>query len=167
VQAQAKQPPTAPIQTAPTQPPFTDIRQIATVPGMRPEWVAAMLPLTTVFGSDSVNPLTASAAVLRALPFFEEARLDSFLEQRRSPFVDGERLSLMLGRTGQYLKIQQRQVISVDLVASTTDGLSASAQSFIVLLPGDKQPYRVLAWNPGTQRGGRGGSVLEEDADAR
>jgi general secretion pathway protein K len=157
--------PQRPAQSQPTQSPFTDVRQVAIVPGMRPEWFAAMLPLTTVYGSEGVNSLTAPIAVLRALPFFEEARLDGFLQMRREPMADDQQLPLLLGRTGKYLKTQQRQVVSVDLVASTTDGLSASAQGFIVLLPGDKQPYRVLAWNPGTQRSGRDGFARQEDAE--
>ena len=157
---QAKQP-----QAAQAQSQFTDVRQVAAVPGMQPEWVTAMLPLTTVFGSDAVNPLAAPVAVLRALPFFEESRLNVFLEMRRSPLVNGEQLSPLLGRAGQYLKIQQRQVVSVDLAANTNDGLSVRAQSFIVLLPGDKQPYRVLAWNPGTQRRGQDGFAWQEDAE--
>lgn len=147
--------------------PFTDVRQLAAIPGMRPEWIAAMLPLTTVFGSDAVNPLTAPATVIRALPFFEDARLDTFLAARRAPFADGDRLAPLLGRTGQYMKAQQSQVVSVDLVATATDGFSVAAQSVIVLLPGDKQPYRVLAWNPGMQSAGRDGFVVQGDADER
>ncbi len=127
---------------------FTDVRQLTGVPGMQPEWIAAMAPLVTVYGSDAVNPLTAPVAVLRALPFFEEARLDSFLDMRSAPLVDAERLAFLLGPAQKYLKAQQTQVIAVDLVASTTDGYTAAARAFIVLLSDDKQPYRVLAWNP-------------------
>jgi general secretion pathway protein K len=146
-------------------PPFTDIRQLAAVPGMRPEWMSAILPLITVYGSEAVNPLTAPAAVIRALPYFEEARLASFLDMRSAPLADGERIAFLLGRTQQYLKVQQKQVISVDIVASTTDRYSASARSFIVLLPGDKQPYRVLAWNPVTLRFQRDAIALRSDSD--
>jgi general secretion pathway protein K len=39
-------------------------------------------------------------------------------------------------------------VVAVDLVAGTADGYTAAARAFIVLLSGDRQPYRVLAWNP-------------------
>ena len=37
---------------------FTDVRQLGQVPGIRPEWLAAIVPLATVYGSESVNPLT-------------------------------------------------------------------------------------------------------------
>jgi general secretion pathway protein K len=140
--------PSAKSDPAPTPAPFTDIRQLASIPGMRADWMAAMAPLITVYGSDGVNPLTAPVAVLRALPFVDEARLDTFLEMQRAPLVDPERLAFLLGPAQKYMKAQPRQVVAVDLVAGTTGGYTAKAKAFIVLLPDDKQPYRVLAWNP-------------------
>ena len=133
---------------------FTDVRQLAGLPGMKPEWLSAMAPLITVFGSDSVNPLTAPVAVIRALPFVDDARLDVFLNMRRGPLADPERLAFALGPAQKYLKVQPRQVISVDLVASTVDGYTTAAQAFIVLLSDDKLPYRVLAWNPASTSAG-------------
>ncbi|QPF87806.1 general secretion pathway protein GspK [Bradyrhizobium genosp. L] len=135
-------------QAAPAASPFTDIAQLASVPGMQPEWMAAMAPMITVFGSETVNPLTAPVAVLRALPSFDAARLDSFLEMRSARLADPERLGFVLGAAQKYLKVQARHVVAVDLVASTTDGYTAAAKAFIVLLPEDKQPYRVVAWTP-------------------
>jgi general secretion pathway protein K len=135
-------------EAAASPPAFTDIRQLARIPGMRPEWITAMAPLITVYGSDTVNPLTAPIAVIRALPFFDEARLDSFLDMRSGTLVDAERLAFVLGPAQKYLKVGPRRVVAVDLVAGTADGYTAAAKAFIVLLSGDKQPYRVLAWNP-------------------
>ncbi|GKQ52161.1 general secretion pathway protein GspK [Bradyrhizobium sp. Ce-3] len=147
----------------PTPAPFTDIGQIADVPGMQPQWMAAMAPLITVFGSDSVNPLTAPVAVLRALPSFDTERIDAFLDTRSSPFVDPDRLGFLLGAAQKYLKVQQTHVVAVDLVAGTTDGYTAAAKAFIVLLPEDKQPYRVLAWTP-VSRFARTGAVVSLEA---
>jgi len=132
----------------PAPAPFTDIGQIADVPGMQPQWMAAMAPLITVYGGETVNPLTAPMAVLRALPSFDAERLDAFLDMRSSPFADPERLSFLLGPAQKYLKAQQTHVIAVELVAGTIGGYTAAAKAFIVLLPDDKQPYRVLAWTP-------------------
>jgi len=132
----------------PSASPFTDTRQLMNVAGMRAEWMTAMEPLITVYGSDTVNPLTAPVAVIRALPFFDEARLDAFLNMRRAPLADPERLAFVLGAAQKFLKVQATQVVSVQLLASTTDRYATAAQAFIVLLPDDKQPYRVLAWNP-------------------
>jgi general secretion pathway protein K len=147
--ANSDQPRTGPDQAAASAPAaFTDVRQLASIPGMRADWIAAMMPLITVYGSDAVNPLTAPVAVLRSLPFVDEARLDTFLEMRRAPLIDPERLAFLLGQAQKYMKVQSRQVVAVDLVAGTTGGYTAKARAFIVLLPDDKQPYRVLAWNP-------------------
>jgi general secretion pathway protein K len=127
---------------------FTDVRQLARIPGITRELMAAMTPLITVFGSDTVNPLTAPVEVIEALPFFDEGRLDAFLAMRRGPLPDPERLGFLVGPAQKYLKVQTRGVVGLDLMARTMDGCQAVAQAFIVLLPGDKQPYRVLAWNP-------------------
>jgi general secretion pathway protein K len=147
--ANSDQPGARPDQPAASAPAaFTDVRQLASIPGMRADWMAAITPLITVYGSDAVNPLTAPVAVLGSLPFVDEARLATFLEMRSAPLVDPERLAFLLGQAQTYMKVQSRQVVAVDLVAGTTGGYAAKAKAFIVLLPDDKQPYRVLAWNP-------------------
>jgi general secretion pathway protein K len=142
--------PDAPAATPATPAPavFTDTRQLATIPGMRREWMAAMAPLITVYGGDAVNPLTAPVAVIEALPFFDEGRLEAFLAMRRGPLPDPERLAFLVGPAQKYLKVQSKGAVGVELIASTTDGYTAAVQACIVLLPDDKQPYRVLAWNP-------------------
>jgi general secretion pathway protein K len=47
------------VRTPGTGQPFSDVRQLQFVPGMAPEWLAAIESLTTVFGGETVNPLTA------------------------------------------------------------------------------------------------------------
>ena len=111
-------------------------------------WIAAMTPLITVFGSEPITPLTAPVAVLRALPSFDASRLEAILDMRNTPFVDPDRLAFVLGPAQKYLKVQQNNVVAADLIASTTDGYTAAAKAYIVLLRDDKQPYRVLAWTP-------------------
>jgi general secretion pathway protein K len=129
-------------------PPFTDVRQLAAVAGMTPEWVAAMAPLTTVFGNETVNPMTAPAAVIAALPGVERRQLDAFLAMRRSSSPDAERLRQLLGPAQQYLSVRPQRVASVELTARLPDGFQTAARAVIVLLPRDRQPYRVLLWQP-------------------
>jgi len=64
--------------------PFTDVRQLLQLPAVAPEWLAAIAPLTTVFGSETVNPLTARAEVLAALPGMDASRVRAFLQARHS-----------------------------------------------------------------------------------
>jgi general secretion pathway protein K len=127
---------------------FSDVRQLANIPGMEPKWVAAMEPLTTVFGSETVNPLTASAGVIAALPGVDPARLNSFLALRALPLQDPNSLGPALGPAQQYVKVAPQQAVAVELTAELVDGYRDAARAVIVLLQDDREPYRVLAWDP-------------------
>ncbi len=130
------------------QHPFTDLRDLAQVPGMAPQWLAAMAPLATVYGSETVNPLTASAGVIAALPGVTRVQLQAFLAQRRSTPTDADRLVAMFGSGQSYLAAKPQRVVAVELAAALPDGYAALAHAIIVLLPQDSQPYRVLVWKP-------------------
>jgi general secretion pathway protein K len=128
--------------------PFTDVRQLARVPGMEPEWALAVAPLTTVFGTATVNPLTAPAEVIAALPGVDQGQLDAFLETRRTSLGEASVLVATLGPTQRYLQVKTQQIVSVHLTATLVDGYTDAAQAIIVRLPADTQPYRVLVWDP-------------------
>jgi general secretion pathway protein K len=132
----------------PSDLPFSDVRQLVNIPGMERKWVAAMEPLATVFGSDTVNPLTASAAVLAALPGVDPTRLNSFLALRSAPLQHPNSLAAALGPSQQYVKVAPQQAVAVELTAELFDGYQDAARAVIVLLPDDREPYRVLAWDP-------------------
>ncbi|HXW30273.1 MAG TPA: hypothetical protein VEK55_13005 [Xanthobacteraceae bacterium] len=127
---------------------FSDVRQLANIPGMEPKWVAAMGPLTTVFGSETVNPLTASAAVIAALPGVDPTRLNAFLALRAGPLSDPNSLGTALGPAQAYVKVGPQQAVGVELTAEVVDGYQDAARAVIVVLPDDREPYRVLAWDP-------------------
>jgi general secretion pathway protein K len=128
--------------------PFSDVRQLQLVPGMRPEWVAGMMPLATVFGSETVNPLTAPQAVIAALPGVAKGQADAFVRARRSSPVDVERLARLIEPARRYLAVKPVRVASVELIAELANGYAAGARSVIVVLPQDTLPYRVLVWTP-------------------
>jgi type II secretory pathway component PulK len=125
---------------------FTDVDQIAEIPGMRPEWVAAIRPLTTVFGAETVNPLTAPAGVIASIPGVDRDRLAAFLAARRSTPNDAARLAAMLGPGQRFVAAKPQQVAAVRLAATLADGYPTAANAVIVLLPHDQQPYHVLVW---------------------
>jgi general secretion pathway protein K len=127
---------------------FADVSQIAEIPGMRPEWVAAIRPLTTVFGAETVNPLTAPADVVACLPGVDQNRLAAFLATRRSFPNNADQLGALLGPAQRFVAAKPQQVVSVDLTATLADGYAAAAHAVIVLLSNDKEPYRVLIWTP-------------------
>lgn len=126
---------------------FTDVTQLLQLPDMRPEWVAAAKPLITVFGNETINPLTAPAEVLAILPGVDRGRLADFL-QARSSAIDPQQLVAQLGELKAYVAIKPPQAVRVSLMALLADGSRANAEAVIVCLPGDRQPYRVLVWNP-------------------
>jgi general secretion pathway protein K len=135
-------------QISSTGQPFADLGQLRSIPGMKPDWIAAIAPLTTVFGDKTVNPLTAPAGVIAALPGVDAQRVAAFLTARRSSPSDADRLVRILGPAQQYLAVKPQRVASVDLTAALASGYAATAHAVIVVLPQDSQPYRVLVWTP-------------------
>jgi general secretion pathway protein K len=135
--------------------PFTDIRQLARIPGIAPEWVGAIAPLATVYGSETVNPLTAPARVLAALPGVDASRLQAFLQMRRGHPTDATGLIAMLGEAQQYLEVKTPPVVSVHLTATLANGFAQAARAVVVPAPEGSQPYRLLLWTPiASQAGG-------------
>jgi type II secretory pathway component PulK len=128
--------------------PFSDLRQLQLVPGMRPEWVAAIAPLATVFGGETINPLTAPPGVIAALPGVVKGQADAFVRARRSSPADVERLMRLVEPARRYLAVKPVRVASVELMAELANGYAAAARSVIVVLPQDSLPYRVLVWTP-------------------
>jgi general secretion pathway protein K len=131
-----------------TSQPFSDLRQLQLIAGMTPDWLAAIEPLTTVFGGETINPLTAPPGVIAALPGVGKDQVDVFLKTRRALPTDVERLVRTVGDAQQYLAIKPQRVASVELVAELADGYAVAARAVIVVLPQDGQPYRVLVWTP-------------------
>ncbi|MHB8884546.1 MAG: type II secretion system minor pseudopilin [Methylovirgula sp.] len=127
---------------------FTDVRQLAQVPGISADDVAALLPLTTIFGDDKVNALTATSAVLAALPGINPVQIDELLAARRHPPIAEARLQQILGPAQKYFKIKARPIALAELTAQVVDGYTTAVRAVIVVLPDDTQPYRVLAWTP-------------------
>jgi len=107
-----------------------------------------MAPLATVFGAETINPLTAPAGVIASLPGVDRDRLAAFLAARRNTPNDAARLGEILGPAQRFVEAKPQQVVSVQIAAMLGDGYAAAARAVIVLLPHDSEPYRVLVWTP-------------------
>lgn len=127
---------------------LSDVDQIAEVPGMTPEWLEAIRPLSTVFGAETVNPLTAPAGVIACVPGVDRNQLAAFLAARRSSPNDAAQLATILGPGQRFVAAKPQQVVSIKLAAMLADGYGTAAHAVIVLLPHDRQPYRLLVWTP-------------------
>jgi general secretion pathway protein K len=130
--------------------PFLDLQQLGSVPGMAPAWLSAIEPLATVYGSETVNPLTAPPGVIAALPGIDKDQIDAFLKARRTSPTDTDRLLRIAATAQQYLAVKPQRVASVELTAELADGYAVAARAVIVVLPQDREPYRVLAWSQGS-----------------
>ena len=128
--------------------PFADVQELAQVPGVAPEWIAAMRRLTTVYGSETINPLTAPAGVIAALPGVDGGHLAAFLAARRQSPANAERISPVLGSAQRYLAAKRQQIVAVELTATLPDGYGTAARAVVAVMPQDSQPYRVLVWKP-------------------
>ena len=124
---------------------LSNIGQIA---GMRAQWLAAIAPLTTIYGSETVNPLTAPRGVIAALPGVDANRLEAFLAERRVAASDATRLAQMLGPAQAYVSAKPQRIAAVELRATLKEGQMAGARAVIAVLPQDSEPYRVLTFTP-------------------
>jgi general secretion pathway protein K len=127
---------------------FTDVRQLAQIPGMTADYLDALRPLATVFGDDKVDALAAPAEVVGALPNMNPGRLQAFLDARQSTALTDDRVQQLLGPAYDHVKLRARPVALVEVTARLLDGYTAAADAVIVVMPDDTQPYRVLAWTP-------------------
>ena len=124
------------------------LSSIGQIAGMRAPWLAAIAPLTTIYGSETVNPLTASRGVIAALPGIDANRLEAFLAERRVAPSDATRLAQMLGPAQTYVSAKPQRIAAVELRATLREGQMAGARAVIAVLPQDSEPYRVLTFTP-------------------
>jgi general secretion pathway protein K len=140
-------PPGAPVKKANAELPFTDIRQLALIPGISPEWVTAITPLATVYGNETVNPLSAPAQVIAALPGIDPSRVQAFVQMRNNFPADVSQFASMLGTDKKYLALKKPSAVSVHLTATLVNGFAQAARAIIVPMPESAQPYRILVWD--------------------
>jgi general secretion pathway protein K len=124
------------------------LASIGQIAGMRAQWLAAIAPLTTIYGSETVDPLTAPRGVIAALPGVDAARVEAFLAERRAAPSDASRLSQMLGPAQRHVTVKPQRVAAVDLTVTMAKGQGAAARAVIAILPQDSEPYRVLVFTP-------------------
>jgi type II secretory pathway component PulK len=153
IEQRGNAPPSGPAQRPPVlatthEQALSSIGQIA---GMRAQWLAAIAPLTTIYGSETVNPLTAPRGVIAALPGVDANRLEAFLAERRVARSDANRLVQMLGPAQIYVSAKPQRIAAVELRATLTESRNsniAGARAVIAVLPQDSEPYRVLVFTP-------------------
>ena len=104
---------------------------------------------------------TPTPEVVAALPDMTSARLDAFLSQRGElPPDDPEAVIGALGGRQVGATISGSEAYRVRMRITLSDGRQRMPEAVILILgPGEKEAFRVLAWNNGIDldRGGRPG----------
>jgi general secretion pathway protein K len=139
--------PGVPVKKANAELPFTDIRQLALIPGIAPDWVTAITPLATVYGNETVNPLSAPAQVIAALPGIDPSRVQAFVQMRNNFPAGVSQFASMLGTDKKYLALKKPSAVSVHLTVTLVNGFAQAARAIIVPMPESAQPYRILVWD--------------------
>ncbi|HEY8066808.1 MAG TPA: hypothetical protein VIF40_19090 [Methylosinus sp.] len=125
---------------------FTNVDQLSQIPAVTPDYARLVAPYVTVFGAETVNAATAPPQILRALPEMTAAKVEQILEARSVSPSEPARVERILGPTARYAKLATRSVARLRMTVALTDGYAAAAEAVIVILPKDRQPYRVLSF---------------------
>ena len=114
---------------------------------MATEWVAAVEPLATVYGNETVNPLSAPAQVIAALPGVDPSSAQAFVQTRYNYPADVTQVASILGTEQKYLAVKKPSAVSVHLMATLVNGFAQAGRAVIVPMPEGAQPYRILVWD--------------------
>lgn len=142
--------------------PFSSADELRLVLGLPAALVERAMSYVTVHsGMAEVNVLDAAPEVVAALPDMTSARLDAFLSQRGElPPDDPEAVIGALGGRQVGATISGSEAYRVRMRITLSDGRQRMPEAVILILgPGEKEAFRVLAWNNGIDldRGGRPG----------
>ncbi|MDJ0951186.1 MAG: type II secretion system protein GspK [Alphaproteobacteria bacterium] len=133
--------------------------QLRRVLGMTPELYARVAPAVTVYsGEDLVNPLTAPAAVLRALPGPDAADVDDFLQARQA-YVDarssadrpaGDVDTAPLAEAEGYFEPElDSNVFTIRAEARTGTGAVFVREAVVDIEVLEDRPFGIFAWRQG------------------
>jgi general secretion pathway protein K len=149
----------------PRNAPFQAIDELRLVIGMPAALAARAAPLVTVHSrSERVDPMTAPAAVLLALPGARPAEVEAWLVRRaalaeappaptaptapaRSPRAGRGRVAETPPFGEDYLRVSSRRdTFTIRAEARTAGGAGAALEALVRMQRGQEAPYRVLAW---------------------
>jgi general secretion pathway protein K len=125
---------------------FTNVDQLAQIPGIPTEYARLVAPFVTVFGEEAVNAATASVETLRLLPQMTEARIQRLLTARAAGPLEAQESEQILGPAARYAKPADHSVARLEIAVAIADGFASEAEAIIVALPKDSEPFRILAF---------------------
>ncbi|WP_158273666.1 type II secretion system protein GspK [Methylosinus sporium] len=140
---------------------FTNVGQLARIPGVPTEYARLVAPYVTVFGETTVNAATAPAETLRLLPQMTEARIERLLSARAEGALQAPDYERILGPAARYAKPADHSVARLEIAVALADGFASEAEAIIVTLPKDSEPYRILAFRQSPRASAYAGGFSE------
>jgi general secretion pathway protein K len=131
----------------PRQAAFNSTDELWLVLGLPPAIVERALPFVTVYsGMAEVNVLDAAPQVIAALPDMTPLRLEAFLGQRDSLPPDPQEVIGALGGRQLGATVGGSDAYRVRIHFSLPNGRAKTSEGVILILAGEKEAFRVLAW---------------------
>lgn len=131
-----------------TDPAFTVMEDLQTLPGMTaPIYYRATALMTVYSQSSGVNPMTASRDVLMALPNADPNEIDEFLAARAAQGTPGALPPEPPLSISRYLAEGQSSTVTIRAQATTDTGAVFIRIATITLQANGTQPFVTKAWS--------------------
>lgn len=128
---------------------FLSTGELALVLGMPLRVAEALGPYVTVAsGRSQINPMFADPPVLLALPGSSAQGVRKFLDERSRPNVPFRSLISSLGQVQDFVTEENGFAVRFEGRVETVPDHVRSFEAVVSAVPGDVEPYRVLAWDP-------------------
>ena len=144
--------------------PFESVEELRQVIGVSRTLYDRLAPALTVYSeARGIDPLTAPAEALRALPDIDPSVIEALLAERQAEDPD---LAGLLADFEAYLAGPGSLVYSISSEAVTPAGARFRREAIIALVPGSDRPFRVFSWKRGRLRTAEsGGTPRNQDTN--
>jgi general secretion pathway protein K len=122
---------------------FADTSELLSLPGLSHDAAMRLLPYLTVYSQNpTINPLTATRAVLLAVPGIGPEEVDFFLNARHQANFEKPALA----GVDRYVAVTPSRAVTI--TARTRIGTASFTREAVVLVSGNLPllPYRILRW---------------------
>jgi general secretion pathway protein K len=128
--------------------PFVHVAELGLVLGIPTRVAAAAAPyLTVASGQEQINPMFADPPVLMAIPGVSANGVRDFLAQRSKPGATFASLLPSLGKVEEFVSEEPGQAVRFEVRVRLALNNERRFEAVVYVLPGDKEPFRILAWD--------------------
>jgi general secretion pathway protein K len=128
--------------------PFVHVAEVGLVLGIPAQVAAAAAPyLTVASGQEQINPMLADPPVLLAIPGVSANGVRDFLAQRSKPGATFASSIPSLGQVENFVTEETGQAVRFEARVALAPNNERRFEAVVYVLPGDKEPFRILAWD--------------------